>query len=199
MKTETTIGKQLSRLAFGLLVIGTTSAQAVEVFGFKLGQPLAIPECEKVSGHTFGAETDPCFEKYPYERYTEGGPNIIYLHFPNGQIPKMIHGTHIECMLIEGKLEAIKFSTSGLKDIERVLAALTAKYGKPLSIERPVVQNAMGAQYEDLDAQWDLPNLFVRFRGLSESITSGWVIIRTDKGRAEYSRRYKPKPDPRPL
>ena len=203
MKNDTKIGRQCLRLTLGLLVIWTTSAQAAEVFGLKFGQPVPFPECERdqyghyqsvftINNDLTITELPTCFEKdeHPYD---------IDILFSKEQKPKIIGGHHLKCILVDGRFEGVKFWTYGIKDIERVLAALNTKYGKPSSIEKPIVQNAMGAQYEDLIADWTLPNLYVRFHGLAESVDSCVVNIRTPKGRAEYSRRTKPRDDPRPL
>ena len=133
MKTETKIRKQLLRLTLGLLVIGTTSAQAAEVFGLTFGKPLAIPECERDTSEIRLFDYKAASETTCFKTAKSYEMDDIYIDFPFKQRPRIIRRSVLQrdlnCILVGGKLERIWFETYGSRDIDLVLAALTTKYG----------------------------------------------------------------------
>ena len=180
-------------------MIGTVAAHAADaadasVFGLTFGQPLRMPECERSVGGDYQVMTrHTCFQS----RY--GGKHTS-IQFPFAQSPKIMAGDTITCILIEGNLEGIAFNTHGVSDSDRIFTELVNKYGKPSVIERPIVKNRIGAQFNSVDAVWSLPNLHVLFQGVASSIDSGIVYVQTSKGAAEFDIRMKALTrDPRPL
>ena len=195
MKTETKNRKQFLRLTLGLLVLWTTAAYAadVSVFGLKLGQPLPMPECERSARGDYAEMTrQTCFQSK-----FRGGR--ISIKFPYEQKPQIVAEDTIYCIVVDGILEGIQFETLGLSIANRVLTELTNKYGKPLSVQRPIIQNRMGAQFDSVDAVWHLPNLRVFFYGVMHRLDSGMVYIHTLKGDAENRRMETLSRDPKPL
>lgn len=196
MKTETKNRKQFLRLTLGLLVLWTTAAYAadVSVFGLKLGQPLPpMPECERSARGDYAETTrQTCFQSK-----FRGGR--ISIKFPYKQKPQIVAEDTIYCIVVDGILEGIQFETLGISLANRVLTELTNKYGKPLLVQRPIIQNRMGAQFDSVDAVWHLPNLRVSFYGVMHRLDSGMVYIHTLKGDAENRRMETLSRDPKPL
>ncbi len=92
--------------------------------------------------------------------------------------------------VVEGRIESISVETTGFKDQESLLEALTKKYGKPVKLEREPVQTGVGAKFDRIHASWKKPDLNVEFFGLLSSITSGVISVRTDAALARFQKQY---------
>ena len=177
-------------------MIGTAAAHAADasVFGLTFGQPLQMPECERSVGGDYAVMTrQTCFQNRSGGKHTS-------IQFPLSQRPRIMAGDTIKCILIAGKLEGIEFKTLGAPDSDRVLTELVNKYGKPSALDRTVVKNRMGAQFDNVDASWNLPNLRVSFLGVIDKIDSGIVTVQTSKGATKFDLEMDAfMRDPRPL
>jgi len=199
---------KLAFFSFGLLLIVASNIFAVDmtVFGFTLGEKLSITECERKS---LGYENSKsmCFERFSkyvngVETYPTEPPNNenLLIKFPYGDSPQIVSGNVISGIILDGKLEGISFSTSGISDADYVLAKLQEKYGKPSTYIPRKIENAMGASFDSFIAGWKLENLDISFFGVKTKLDEGQVFIDTNKGGAWRKKQHEElNKDKRPL
>jgi len=135
-------------------VCGATAA-APTVMGITLGAPLPFDECaNSQSMAQFTSRTAVCWTKV-----TGGIADARRVDYPmSGAVlapPFVTHDTIVE--VIDGHVEDIRMSTSGISSQETVLAELKAKFGRPTRSDRRRLQNLMGAQFVGLTATWRAP------------------------------------------
>jgi hypothetical protein len=193
---------------------GPTVAQEMSVFGISLGEPLALPECEKseppssANGYRYEPRPKPrqaCFISLAELKIHDR----VAIDFPENERPTVTRGGGwfgVEATLIDGKVEGIKFGTFGIRNDSLVLEALTTKYGKPTDLITSKVQNGFGASFDVSTASWLLPGpvdpkLTVVFRSsCSDKLDEGCVTIDTKKGHAWRKQKLDEKSkDRRPL
>jgi hypothetical protein len=172
------------------------------VFGLTLGAPFTVSECDKDSRGYSLRITKVCFERL-FGKIKESAPVVtesVRIRFPVSDSPSLARGGELSAQIIDGILEGISFSTRGIADIDRVMGALTQKYGEPTMRQPQVLQNRLGAKFESVDAAWVLPNLDVHFGSSLGTVDSGAVFVSTRKGAEFRSRRLKETlKDRRPL
>lgn len=179
-------------LSFLFLLMFCSNALAVDmtVFGLTVGGKLSIAECERTKyGYNYSKTV--CFERF--SKYVSGvdvystepinNENIV-VKFPFSDSPRIVKGSSVSAIILDGKLEGVSFATSGISDADDVLTTLKEKYGKPLSYIPRKVQNRMGASFDAFIAGWTFDNLDVSFFSVMTTLDSGEVIIDTKKGGA---------------
>ena len=67
---------------------------------------------------------------------------------------------------------------------ERLYALLMSKYGKPASSNVVNLQNAMGANFQGIEAVWNMGRMQVKFIGVLGSHSEGLIVAVTPQGRA---------------
>lgn len=126
-----------------------------KVFGFALGEPLALPICETLQSQRCQLKT-----------------------WPDGTIPIVLSANDDHPWMIEplyaytlnGNLVRVQFD--GHWDDEgfvKASADLSAKYGKPQRTAPVKFQNDLGATFNRTDLHWSLPGLHVDLEHLSDS------------------------------
>lgn len=155
-------------------------AEDITIFGLKLGSELVLPECPyKMDGerksYKFREVVSVCAES-PAPIRTYGQP-VRRIAFPLTSAPAILKNWSLIALEIDGRLEGIEFFTSGISSQELVFEQLTEKFGKPTALNRRAMQTMMGAAFEVIDATWDSPALYVRFRGAESNVNSGNVTI----------------------
>jgi hypothetical protein len=182
------------------VLCGAAHAQSVDrsVFGVELGKPLNVPECakRKSAGGTMEFYlssieiTANCF-------HIERG-NDRFLDIPMKQQPMILNaGSSPRLIIIDGNVEAVHFTTYGMREEQQTFDALVAKYGAPTRVEPGATQTLNGAQFTTRDAYWQLPDLHVSYWSVTDRVTSGRVIVETDRGRAAAAQELKRRGDER--
>ncbi len=149
------------------------------VFGFELGKPLTLPECEfKTVANTKMYDVTPrntCFEAaHTMNGY---GVPVRRIVFSQQDVPKIVKNWNLIALEAHGVLIGIRFATYGAASQELTLDQLTQKYGKPSAVSQHAVQTALGAAFNAVLAKWDFPDLSVTFDGITHSIDFGEVRI----------------------
>ena len=76
----------------------------------------------------------------------------------------------------EGRPTWFYVRTGGLQAQDAALEYLQRTYGKPTHIERVAKQNAFGAQFQGIVANWTLPNGYsVDFEGIKDTVDEGEI------------------------
>lgn len=94
---------------------------------------------------------------------------------------------------INGKVESISVTTKGFTHQDSILQALIAKYGKPDQIDRVPVVTGAGAKFEQIRAIWSGENFHLQFFGLLDTISEGYITVRTDVGQRAFDSKYGSK------
>lgn len=90
--------------------------------------------------------------------------------------------SHAIVRMAGGRIERVLIPTSPVDAQRNVLDALTEKYGKPTSLQVRPMQNAFGAKFDSIEANWNLPSLEISFIG-SGNLDEG-VIVASVPGEA---------------
>ena len=166
-----------------------------DIVGIELGAPLTVPECKKTSELGFPSYastgvTYPCFRDYtelvthPTVRTKPDLPRgpehntTFQVELGPSAVPPGVSDT-ASILMIDGVPRQVALSTSGVSVQQDILALLTAKYGKPSSLDIDHLQNAMGAQYESIKASWQLATMRVIFSGMVSRADGGVILVTT--------------------
>lgn len=191
----------VSTLILLLALATTVEADAADhtVFGFALGEPLNLPECERTSvGYSF-VTTVTCFRSPSFYDSKDEFRTFTIL-FPSNESPSIVSGGGVLGLVMDRRLEGIGFSTEGVSNQDAVLSALKKKYGEPRVFAPKIVKNRLGASFEAFDAIWETQDLHITFESISSAIDSGVVRIDTRKGKEARDRALKEMlKDRRPL
>jgi hypothetical protein len=87
-------------------------------------------------------------------------------------------------VVVNGKVAGVTISTTGNDAQADLLAALTAKFGKPSWTQADTLQNRMGASFDRVSARWKLEGLDVSFLGMGSRVDSGIITVYTPDGNA---------------
>jgi len=182
----------VSTLILLLALATTVEADAADhtVFGFALGEPLNLPECERTSmGYSF-VTTVTCFRPPSFYDSKDEFRTFTIL-FPSNESPSIVSGGGVLGLVIDRRLEGIGFSAEGVSNQE---------YGEPRVFAPKIVKNRLGASFEAFDAIWETQDLHITFESISSAIDSGVVRIDTRKGKEARDRALKEMlKDRRPL
>lgn len=152
-----------------LVLVGTAQAQQTPdtIFGMELNAPISIPECQydRKSRTYFPAEGS-CYKRDQI-RNQKGklvdaedplSNERLEIYFAHKSRPAIVAGSSIWATTKGGELASVGTRTGGIDTQAQNLAQLEEKFGKPTRVERPSLQNVMGATYEGLVAEWELPS-----------------------------------------
>lgn len=177
-------------------------ALAATVFGLALGQPVTLPECAKgppplsqyadeqaVTCQEFFREYQP---PRPWEEHA--------IEFPRSARPEISSSSIIGTRILNGRLIGVEVDTSGLATQESVLKQLSAKFGGPGKVTKVPSQTLGGAKSDALIAEWQRPDVYVRYESGIFRIDRGKVFILDPVGkRAEDEYNAKKKAERTPL
>lgn len=190
---------------FMALAVTTIAAQDTgSVFGIRLGQPLAFPECERNEYLTYvGTNTcykrdkelyavpeDKKWDKKFIKKYVQSNPppplntEEVIISFSTSDSPQYIDPFYASALLIDARVEGIQFFTFGVSNADLMLGRLKTKYGAPNSLLPLKVKNRLGLPFEAFIATWKLPNLVVTFWSVDTALNRGRVTVDTEKGDA---------------
>lgn len=158
------------------------------VFGIRLGEPLALPECSFSKKYGRLSYDFPSFKEPPpdcWKRGLIGTPGVplkdddtVVIQFES--LPYGFGYRDTSVKLIAGLVEEFRFSTEGSAQQE-VFDALVRKYGAPTSHDSEQLQNRMGASFASTTARWNFSNLSVLYLGLGSTVDKGILVISSTK------------------
>jgi hypothetical protein len=151
-----------------LLAFQTNAQQSNNtVFGLELGDVMSIPECQlNKKTRVYVPEIGSCFKRDQVRDQSgkfvdaEGplGDERLEIYFAYESKPEIVSGFKIFGTVRAGKLTSIGTRTGGVGTQAQDLAQLEQKYGKPTRLQPQSLQNVMGARYEGILAEWELPS-----------------------------------------
>ena len=154
------------------------------VFGLPLGEPLSIPLCK----HRLlpdGTVMDRLYEENPAQTCYE--PDIQLrdapwrrgsVDFPLAKAPLILHENGGLTLMVDGKLEGLRFDTLSYGNTEGIIDELRKKFGPPTSVTH-ITATPNGVPIPAIDAEWQLPNLYVSYINIKNSVEYGFLEIRT--------------------
>jgi hypothetical protein len=148
------------------------------VFGFNLGDKLELTECNKKIQYGIINYDIPTSGICYKNTFRDDWKNIV---FSESEKPDIIFGQDIIAFIVEGKLEGINFTTFGYTAQQRVLSALTKKYGEPSTLNPMTLRNKYGVEYKVFTAIWDFIDINVEYSSVTSELDRGTVLIQTRK------------------
>lgn len=180
-----------------VLAASPAAAQApLTLFGIPFNEPLNLPECpwretrdymsrdrkatkREYTNTTFSDSL--CFTQYPNIGQPLADGTVSFI-FPLREQPSM---GRLGGRVVDGKLQRLNIHTRGIGSQTLDFQALTEKFGQPTTLNRPTVQNRMGADFETIEAEWKLDDgTTITYGSALTKIDEGIVIISTPDGDA---------------
>jgi hypothetical protein len=176
-------------------------ALAATVFGLALGQPVTLPECVKgpppLSQY---ADEQPVTCQKVFREYQPRPWEEQSVEFPRSARPEISSSSIIGTRIQDGRLIGIEVDTSGLATQDSVLKQLSAKFGEPRNVTKIPSQTLAGAKSNALIAEWQQPDVYVRYESAIFRIDRGKVFILNPAGkRADDEYNAKKKAERTPL
>ena len=174
----------------------TKPARPMVLLGIAMNQPLALPECEKKSLQFFGTDDPslaiyngsvPCFVRYEQsaaaEAKTDAEADPVFrsrrnfsIKFPNGSEPLYVQ--EVSVSTLHGRVAEIDIRTTGETGQQDALADLKRKFGDPMSANTSMLQNGFGAQFQGINAFWNVQGVTVELDGIGASRDKGSIRAR---------------------
>lgn len=178
----------MNKLGWFLLVGFATGAgdsfadDAVSIYGFEFGRPIALPECEPDAtlSRISGKKTYPVFSKFDCQKEAAQGGDpapTVEINWGTNNWPLGVKWGRALATLVDGNLAGFHFSTTGANSQEFVMSELTKKFGQPTSVTRQPVQNLAGASFNAINAVWSGGPVTVTFYGIMSKLDQGEVYI----------------------
>ena len=205
MKTST----WLTMGVLGLLAspcLASQPAPSRDLAGLTIGAALAFPEC--------GVHTTPSLGGYPsFTSYNDTAPDEVCWQRPFGDshlgepinphlervelnvrapLPEGI-SQRVHVTVVNGLVEGIELKTYGQAYQQALLDALSEKYGEPTYAPKKLVQNLMGATFENQEATWTFSDMRVIFLGMTK-VGEGLISIRSNALMAEEAQAKRGQP-----
>lgn len=171
--------------------------ERLTMYGVAMMEPIAIPECgtftdpvkfrKKYGSYPYAPPTaGPCYRRDDRSKSGTAEPMVfenIDIQFPVASAPALGYG--FSALVMDGKIQAMRWMTRGQGQQEAMLATLKGKFGEPASLKADPLQNGFGAKYESIRATWSLPQtVTVIFQGIADRIDQGKVEIMSEEARA---------------
>lgn len=170
------------------------AAPSLDLAGISFGQPITFQECpseeesgDKVKGYRsykseYGISTSskPCWQHYSHTSKpmtplpTSGKIQFI----PSTTFPGV---KKINVELIDGVVEDITLITYGEGVQDKLYANLSGKYGVPQIKDIVKIQNRMGADFNNIVAEWKFTDLTILFSGVIDRIDTGIISASTPR------------------
>lgn len=169
-----------------VFVAGSVCAADLTVFGFVLGKPLSLPECQfKMVGTAKLYEPIPpqtCAQD-PIKIDTYGQP-VRRIIFAQAEAPDIVKNWQMIALEAGGNLVGLEFFTAGAVSQDLVFQTLARQYGKPTRKTTSAVGNNYGASAQAISAAWASRQLNVTFDGIQDRLDRGRVVINTPEAAA---------------
>lgn len=169
-------------------VLVTASAYAADltVFGFELGKPLNLPECQFKM-----VSTAKLYDQTPAKTCTEDPTKIdTYAQpvrriiFSRAEAPDIVKNWQMIALEAGGNLIGLEFFTIGAATQNLVYQTLIQQYGQPTRKNQSTVGNGFGASAQAVSASWATQKINVTFDGILDRLDSGRVLIDTPEATA---------------
>ena len=168
-------------LALSLLTASAPvlASEPTAIFGIELGKPLTLPECSYQIGGGMKlydtVQQAKCKEDQRPDRAI--GVTWTPVNFPADQAPVIAKWTYVNAYMLNGIVEGIEFPTAGVSSQYVVLTQLKQKFGAPSAVSTRSAQNAMGAAFSVIEAEWHTGAITVSFHGALDQFDKGRVEI----------------------
>jgi hypothetical protein len=176
------------------------------IYGIQLGAKAEYRECpylwdKYMNRNVYSGDiTTPCYRQLGMDPAGPPPSDVMAIHFPNDERPRLSSSGGILLHLVDGRIERISFSTRGVEDQIEVAKALAEKFGPPTKSVQEKIQVPSGAKYKALVANWSKLGYTVKFQAVGDSIKFGSVAISTPKGEEVFRlRNERALRDKRPL
>ncbi len=173
------------------------------VYGFMLGSQPTLPSCADDAARELTKSPGiiyykvACFEKNDFST-----PENLSIVFPSDETPSLADGGKISLGIYEGTIQTISWSTRGVYDADKVIDALTKKFGKPTRTNKTPIVSMKGQQFLSWSVTWKRTGFLVNYETISflEQINHGVVRIATDSAEKrrllEHEKRQSAKKNP---
>jgi hypothetical protein len=152
------------------------------VFGFQLGAPIVLPECERGTSGRYSMDQSQTCERKPGE--SPKRPNSGFIDFLPSKMPTIVGFNWVTTTVIDGKLEALSAQTLKYTVAEGVIDELTRKFGTPTSRENETV-DVDSVPFPSIHVTWDRPGYSVDYHSVNDrNIKYGILRVETNKARA---------------
>lgn len=158
------------------------------IYGIQLGAKAEYRECPYrwdtyMNRNVYSGDvTTPCYQQLGLDPAGPPPSDVMAIHFPNDERPRLSSSGGILVHLVDGCIERISFSTRGVEDQIEVAKALAEKFGPPTKAVQEEIHVPSGAKYKALVANWSKLGYTVKFQGVGDSIKFGSVAVSTPKG-----------------
>jgi hypothetical protein len=166
---------RIAGLLTALLVpVAHSDSGAPSLFGISLGQDVAeIPICPFIPNTLYFHGTELCLIKST--RISKAwGAEEFDVNLPPEKPSYLFNMT---VAVLDGKIVEVAVGTNGLSYQNEVYRALQSKFGKPAWSKTDVIQNAFGATFKRLRAQWRLKNASLTMYGGETSTNMGAIYL----------------------
>ncbi|MCF3492643.1 hypothetical protein GUV62_07975 [Stenotrophomonas maltophilia] len=165
------------------------SATGFEFMGITLGGPL-VRECPQE--HAYGgnlynvaSRNSACwatFSMRPDPRLNTRNNRTLPIAPMDNKRPT---GTHaVTAIVVDGRIEGLNVETDGFRHANELLGQLKQKLGTPTLQETTEVISGVGARFSSPKAVWDLPDAYVQFNGIVDTVDAGLIVVLTQAQRA---------------
>jgi len=172
------------------LSAGAANAQTLpSVFGQQLGAAVTLPECQHLEGVPAGSDGVPAYDpeqpvtcvQRPYELGWAALRRGTVV-FTREQTPELSSGDMIGVYFSKDsdKVIAIEAATPGYEGAPYIIAQLTAKFGKPTSIDedrRIVGKISVLSKH----VVWKRSGFTVDYQSVASSVRAGELLVSTDE------------------
>lgn len=169
-----------------LLCAAAAPTSPMTVFGLELGQPIQLPEC----AHTRlpdGSMSEYSYDLNPAETCRD--PDIQlrdapwrrgWIVFPMQRGPLIMSSNMASYFVVDGIVVGLHAETLDHNNTEAIMRELTAKFGRPTSVENDT-EVIEGIAVPARTAVWRLPQLVVRYRNIDRDIRHGSLLVMTPR------------------
>lgn len=173
-------------LVVAALLQGTAPlpAAAPTVLGQELGKPITLPECPHKRWPD-GRTSPDLYELYPNiichtppTQLRDAPWQRADLYFPTDKIPLIMRGHMGYLIVIDGKLEGIRLETPGYGNAEAIIDEVSAKFGKPVSIEK-IAPTIAGISLPARLVTWKSQGLIIQYETIWADVANGKIEVMT--------------------
>ena len=168
---------------------GHRSAPSLQAWGFALGQPPTLIPCPTTRDGLFDSRSwtptldSTCMESPTHaDTSADGRAKTLPVHFSRAEEPALapsVHPRSFALLILDGTVQGVLVSTSGLDSQKAIYAMLKKKYGIPTSIAKTHGQTGAGKSTEGIRANWVFADVRVSFEGIEATADEGKLSITT--------------------
>jgi hypothetical protein len=129
-----------------------------------------------------------CIDLHPTFGDHKGRDHFAQLYFQPTEKPLFLEGHDVSLFYDDSGIQGIRARTTGLEVQDDVFQQLSKKFGKPKTRSTRHFQNAFGAKYDSIHAEWSVGKDHVVFDGRFYGDTAWGVIYAFTPHEAEVDR-----------